>query len=278
MKPAFQLVALIFALITVTAAAHAQSPRDQLVQMVAQLHVTPADSGLRGRIIALALEVKPAPGIPDEAIEFEGRAQFAFRSAKSEADFLLAAREYEKALAAAPWVPGYYSDICTIYEKANRFEDAKRNCQFYLIGLTDPAQATDAKRRIAGLGFAIEQANSPSVREATLMQRVEGAIFVDEQRFNSKSWDNIFQITNGTLYTSIRIYSLGTGTYRMLSYHGHDQPGLYTLAMIPYRDGTFSETSYGITCVYKIRPDAQALLKRCSNYYATAVDDVIARR
>jgi hypothetical protein len=55
-------------------------------------------------------------------------------------------------------VAGYYADLCTIYEKAGNFEDAKRQCGFYLIGLTDPAQIIDVKRRIAGLEYGIEKA------------------------------------------------------------------------------------------------------------------------
>ncbi len=135
--------------------------QDQLVTFTSQLQKTPTDNVLREKIIKLAAAMKPAPAVPDEAIRFEGRAQYAFKSAKSKADYLVAAQEYEKAVANAPWVSGYYSDLCTIYDKAGKPEDAKRNCGFYLVALTDPDQITDAKRRIAGLEFAIEKANSP---------------------------------------------------------------------------------------------------------------------
>jgi hypothetical protein len=156
-----RLIVVAIAAFALTASAYAQSPREQLQQMVEQLRNSPGDSALRERIIRLALSLKPEPALPDTAVRFEGRAQFAFRSAKSEGDFLAAAQEYEKAVAAAPWVPGYYSDLCTIYEKAGKFADAKRHCGFFLIGLTDPAQVTDVKRRIAGLEYGIEKANSP---------------------------------------------------------------------------------------------------------------------
>lgn len=142
----------------------AQSPREQLQQMVEQLRGNPAEQALRERIIRLAQEITPAPAVPDSAIEFEGRAQFAFKSAKSEADYLAAAREYEKAVAAAPWVSGYYSDLCAIYEKANRLEDARVNCELYLLGVTDASQTMDGKRRLAGIKFGIEQANNISAR------------------------------------------------------------------------------------------------------------------
>jgi hypothetical protein len=141
--------------------------------MVEQLQKTPNDNALREKIIKLAPTLKPAPDLPDAAITFEGRAQFAFGSAKSEDDFLAAAREYEKAVAAAPWVPGYYADLCTIYQKAGKFAEAKRHCGFYLLGLTDPAQRTDVKRRIAGLDFGIEKATEKANGPQALVQQLQ---------------------------------------------------------------------------------------------------------
>jgi hypothetical protein len=160
MKCTIKFLALFFGVLMLTTAANAESPREQLTQMVEQLKRNPADNALREKIIRLAQEIKPVPAVPDAAVEFEGRAQFAFKNAKSNDDFLAAAREYEKAVVNAPWLSGYYSDLCTIYEKAGKFQDAKRNCEFYLIGLTDSEQITDVKRRIAGLKYGIEQ-NSP---------------------------------------------------------------------------------------------------------------------
>lgn len=180
METTSKLIIFIFALLALAASAYAQPQREELQQMVEQLQKTPDDNALREKIIKLARTIKPSPALPDTAVAFEGRAQFAFRSAKSEGDFLAAAQEYEKAVTVAPWVPGYYADLCTIYEKAGKFEDAKRHCGFYLIGLTDPAQITDAKRRIAGLEFGIEkiaaekrraaeEANSPRGRAMAML-------------------------------------------------------------------------------------------------------------
>lgn len=168
MKTTGKLIIFILTFLALSASASAQSPREQLTQMVAQLQQTPDDTALRERIINLAPTLRPSPALPDSAVVFEGRAQFAFRSATSEGDFLAAAREYEKAVAVAPWVPGYYADLCAIYEKAGKYEDANRNCGFYLIGLTDPSQITDVKRRIAGLEFGIEKANAPQTAQASM--------------------------------------------------------------------------------------------------------------
>lgn len=179
---------LIFALLLANVV-YAETPREQLKQMVEQLQKTSNDNALREKIIRLAPALKPSPALPDAAITFEGRAQFAFRSAKSEGDYLAAAKEYEKAVAAAPWVPGYYADLCTIYEKANKFDDAKRHCEFYLISLTDSAEITNVKRRIAGFEFGIEKANSPETRatkkreqDELLIRTLDGAIYRFEMK------------------------------------------------------------------------------------------------
>ncbi len=198
-------------LMWLTTTANAESPREQMKQMVEQLQTHSSDDALRERIIRLAQELKPAPAVSDEAIEFEGRAQFAFKNAKSNDDFLAAAGEYEKAVATAPWVANYYLDLCTIYEKASKLEDAKRNCEFALIGLVDAALITDIKRRIAGLKYGIEQ-NSPAAVAARgkniseeFLKKLDGAKFVrrNHQEFRSNSWSDstlIYEVRGNKIF------------------------------------------------------------------------------
>ncbi len=276
MKTSGKRFIFILILLALAASVHAQSPREQLNQMVQQLQKSPNDNALREKIIKLARTMKPSPALPDTAVAFEGRAQFAFRSAKSEGDFLAAAQEYEKAVTVAPWVPGYYSDLCTIYEKAGKYEDAKRHCGFYLTGLTDPAQMTEVKRRIAGLEFGIEkvatekrhaaeEANSPQAIEAALLSKVAGARFVDRHtpenlglKPGTMAYDEIFEIKDRTLHITVRIHYINSG-----SVYGHRQPGEYLVDRISYRDGAFIQTlNNGSTAVIRIRPDAQALTKQ----------------
>jgi hypothetical protein len=216
-----------------------------LQQKVEQLQKTPTDHALREMIIQLAPTLSPSPALPDAAIAFEGRGQFAFRSATSEGDYLAAAQEYEKAVAVAPWVAGYYADLCTIYEKAGKFEDAKRNCGFYLKSLTDPAQMTDVKRRIAGLEFGIEKAAQAAIAKANADATAER----ERQRPTVEGkWTNgmvSFQVVrNGERFTIIGGTMLGSKppiTWRApnvvadrqhLRFKGeHDNPGvsMYTL-------------------------------------------------
>ncbi len=128
-----------------------------LVSLTAQLQKTPADNALREKIIKLGASMKPAPAVPDEALKYEGRAQAAFKTASSAAEFLTAANEYRKAVALAPWIGGYYSDLCTIYEKAGVYFAAKQNCQWAALADSSPEGIGDSKRRIAGLDFLLER-------------------------------------------------------------------------------------------------------------------------
>lgn len=145
----------------------AQSPREQFEHAVQELKGRPSDRALRERVIRLGADLRPAPALPEEALRFEGRAQFAFRNAKSEAEMLEAAREYLRAVEVAPWVAGYYNDLCVILEKANRLAEAVRACQHYIAGASEGQEVTDAKRRLAGLEFGLERQRKPAVsREA----------------------------------------------------------------------------------------------------------------
>jgi len=166
-----QMLVLTIAAGNFAANALAQSPRDQLKQMVEQLQKSPNDNALREKIIKLAQEMKPVPAVPEEAERFEDRGQFAFKSAKLSTDFLDAAKEYEKALVVAPWVPGYYSDLCTIYEKAGKLAEGKRNCEFFLMSAPPAHEARDARRRIAGIEFAIEKQSAAVEQEKALQAK-----------------------------------------------------------------------------------------------------------
>lgn len=79
LKPGL-LVALTVA-VSLCAPLLAQSPREQLQQMVEQLQKAPSDSALRERIIKLALTVKPSPVLPPEAERRMARGGAAFSGA-----------------------------------------------------------------------------------------------------------------------------------------------------------------------------------------------------
>ena len=191
-------------LLFVATTAHAQTPREQLNQMVQQLQKNPSDNALREKIIKLGARIRPA--LPDEAVRYTGRAMFIFNTAKREADYLDAAREYERAVASAPWRASYYADLCTIYEKAGKYAEAKRACDFALVGTTDSSQAIELKQRIAGLEIGVErnsagaQAQRKQEEFAGFLKSIEGAVF--QFGPDSLGWVHRITVENGMLRIS----------------------------------------------------------------------------
>ena len=163
----------------------AQSPQQILNQYMADLQKNPGDFALREKIIRHVQTMKQKPLIPLEAEKFEGRAEFAVRNAKSQSDFLDAAKEYEKALLIAPWVPAYYFNQGIAFEKAGKLKEAKRSFEFYLLAVPNAQDARDVRKRIAGLEYAIEKLakeSSPAAmaekkrqEEGAFLKKIDGA-------------------------------------------------------------------------------------------------------
>lgn len=221
MKFAIKFLSLFFTILILTNSANAESPREQLKQMVEQLQKTPNDNALREKIIKLAQELKPAPVVPDEAIKYEGRAQFAFNNAESPADVIAAVKEYEKAIAIAPWVPGYYADLCTIHEKEKSYAEAKKNCEFFLASSPSTQDANDVRKRIAGMEYAIEKANSPEVQAAREAKVEQEKIAELNKSLNGVGFIRRGTFDYGTAEWEIEINSNGeiTYTYNVISYN-----------------------------------------------------------
>lgn len=256
--------------------ANAQSTQETLSQYLTDLQKNPNDNALREKIIKHVQGMSPVPAIPAEAERFEGRGEFAVKSAKSEADYLDAAREYEKALLLAPWVSGYYFNQGIAYEKGGKLKEAKRSFEFYLLAAPNATDAREVRKRIAGLEYAEEKAvrapiQSP-VTEAKRDPFEELLRKIDGRRYTS-SFENGVQ---GVIEVQGRFYKFGwynkNGVYSVpASNHLTEIKGLVTLAPITvfspvstlisntftisedgswikfrgtYRDGTFVENYY----------------------------------
>ena len=168
------------------------TPQEVLSQYVSDLQKNPNDYALREKIIKHVQAMRPAPAIPLEAEKFEGRAEFAFKNAKSEADFLDAASEYGKALLIAPWVGPYYFNQGLALEKAGKLTEAKRSFEFYLLAVPNAQDSRDVRKRIAGLEYAAEKAaraSSPQAipekkrqTEEEFIKMIDGARYVCQIR------------------------------------------------------------------------------------------------
>ena len=165
MKQILLALFIVFATALMPFPSHAQTPQQILTQYIADLQKNPTDYALREKIIKHVQTMSPAPAIPEEAEKFEGAAEYAFKNAKStksEADFLDAAKEYEKALLIAPWVSAYYYNQGVSFEMAGKLKEAKQSFEFYLLAAPNAQDARDVRKRIGGLEYAAEKAEQES--------------------------------------------------------------------------------------------------------------------
>ncbi len=176
----------------IDARGQSSGPEETLGHYMSDLRKNPDDYALRERIIKHVHTMSPAPALPQEAEQYEGRAEYAFRNAKNEADYLDAAIEYGKALRIAPWVGSYYYNQGVAYEKAGKPQEAKRSFGFYLLAEPSAKDAREVRKRIGGLEFAMEKAArapGPATADSKadpfqeLLKQMDGRryAFVDEQ-------------------------------------------------------------------------------------------------
>jgi tetratricopeptide (TPR) repeat protein len=132
--------------------AYAQSAREQLQQLAAQLQKTPNDNALRERLLNLAQEVRPPPAIPEEARRYFVQGNAIAQAAKEPKEQEVAVRAFNKALEIAPWWEDAYYNLAIAYELAGNFDDAIRSLKLYLLAKPGEKQAREAQDRI----YAVE--------------------------------------------------------------------------------------------------------------------------
>lgn len=224
------LVMMILVLLVLpTFAVRAENSLTLLTQYISELQKNPGDFALREKIIRHVQTMKPAPSIPLEAEKFEGRAEFAIKSAKTEADFLDAAKEYEKALLIAPWAPAYYFNQGIAFEKAGKLKEAKRSFETYLLAAPNAQDARDVRKRIAGLEYAIEKLakeSSPAAmterkrqEEGAFLKKIDGARYKYHHSDNRDAGYWILdvrgnQIVKGAIVTSSKFSPEDVGRYQ----------------------------------------------------------------
>jgi len=140
-------------LLAATRSLPAQTPTPQatLAQSVADLQKTPTDSALREKIIKLALEMKPAPAVPEEAKAAMASGTALFTAAKVPEDFKKAAAEFEKATLKAPWLAEAYYNLASAQEKAGLGAEAAENLRLYLLAAPKAADAKAVGAHLSGL-------------------------------------------------------------------------------------------------------------------------------
>ena len=288
MKPTRNLPLLVLTFLALATSTFAQSPREQFQTAVAAYQKSGTEENAL-KLAELYKQLDPPPAIPADA-EYHAQKGAAFAElAKEPADFQRAVAEFQQAIQLAPWVGEYHYNTALMLKSkggTSDLEAAMRAIKLARLLAKDDKEKRDATALSAKLEVALEvtkeravkqaaeekaaaakaAADTPQARETALLQKVEGATFVLDLMGNPHtptspyvSYEDIFEIKDGTLFQSLRIYSMGSGNTRALEVNGHDKPGLYSIAKASYRDGAFTITTGGKAQVYRIRPDGQAL-------------------
>lgn len=132
-----------------------------------------SDQALREKVISLVQKLSPPPAIPDEARRFAVRGQIAVREAKSQADYLEAAREFSKALKLAPWWAESYFNLAVAQEKAGQFTEAVRSLKLYLLAAPNAPDAEKIKDQIYALEYRQERARKEEQERVEETRRKE---------------------------------------------------------------------------------------------------------
>lgn len=155
----FGLPVLLIVAISSIPAQQTPSPREQLAQYVADLQKNPSDDVLREKIIKLALTLEPKPAVPDEAVVAAAKGKTIFTHAAktgSKDDLKAAADAFAKASLLAPWVPDYYFNQSSTFEKAGLYDDAIRALNLYLMAAPNASDASDVRGKIEGIKYEKE--------------------------------------------------------------------------------------------------------------------------
>jgi tetratricopeptide (TPR) repeat protein len=153
------IVTICFSLFTpgiVPAASKKTADLDTLKKYVDDLKKNPADKALREKIIKLALTIKPAPTVPEEAERGVIRGTTFFSKAVDNAGYKKAIAEFELASNTAPWLAVAYYNLGVVQEKAGLFSDAIQNLKFYLLAAPDAKNSRDVKNTIYALEADLE--------------------------------------------------------------------------------------------------------------------------
>lgn len=129
-------------------AVYAETPREQLKQMVEQLQNGPYEEGLREKIIKLAQGLKPAPVVSEEAMRSFVMGETIFKQAKNIRSAYEAANAFETATNLAPWWGDAYWNRAVARELTGQYVSAKEALRLYLLTNLSVDERRIAQNRI----------------------------------------------------------------------------------------------------------------------------------
>ena len=195
MKFTMKLLGLIFGLLLLVNAANAESSREQFRQMVEQLQANPTDNALRENIIRLALKLKPAPAVPEEARRHFVKAVTLQKEAKSPEDYDLPIQEYRQALLLAPWWSDAYFDLASALELKQQYAEAIQNLKLSILASPEGPDARTAQDKVYALeaksdvqNKVLEKERSVAAEKAKRKEWAETIVQQLKQRYS----DHVF--------------------------------------------------------------------------------------
>jgi tetratricopeptide (TPR) repeat protein len=151
MKTNSKLLIFVIIFLALTASAYAQSPRDELKQMIEQLQKNPTDNAVREKIIKLATSLKPTPAIPEEARKPFVMGATVLKRASDPAGASKAVDLFTQALDIAPWFADAYYNRALAREAAGQYESAIDDLKFYLQFKLTVAEHREVQDKIYSL-------------------------------------------------------------------------------------------------------------------------------
>lgn len=233
MKLTMKLLALFFGVLMLASIAYAESPREQLTQLVEQLKKNPADTALREKIIKLAQEIKPTPAVPEEARRHFIKATTLQNEAKNPDDYDLPIQEYQQALLLAPWWSDAYFNLAIALELKQQYAEAIQNLKFSILASPEGPDARAAQDKIYALEAKQEKVAKQKNQGEEFLKKLDGARFVrrghDEyQNGTWADWMMVYEIRGNKIFSG---YTFTAGTRHM----GNDLFGVLNWGKDSYR-------------------------------------------
>ncbi len=173
-----KLVIFMFTFLFLTTSVYAQSPREELQQMVEQLQKTPNDNALRTQIIKLAQDVKPAPTIPEEAREPFVMGATVLKRANDPAGVSKAVDLFTQAITIAPWFADAYYNRAVAREAAGQFDQAIEDLKLYLEFNLSDAERREAQDKIYALKADTQLASAKNAEQDKINAPIPGTAYL----------------------------------------------------------------------------------------------------
>ncbi|OGB23833.1 MAG: hypothetical protein A3I66_20785 [Burkholderiales bacterium RIFCSPLOWO2_02_FULL_57_36] len=153
---------IIFAMtfLTLSSGVFAQTPREQLQKLTAELEKSPYSTELREKILTLSAEINPKPTIPEEARRSFIIGEALFKQAKSLRPAYEAANAFHKATTLAPWWSDAYWNLAVAQQFAGQYVSAKESLRLYLLTNLSAADRRTAQDRLYAIDADIMVAAS----------------------------------------------------------------------------------------------------------------------